>query len=365
MSFLVALRKLLYPVTRLVFVRVALVEGVLRKSGIGFRTLVVGEGWAVEGLVRASYDAPPRALFRRRVLILHAFYLMVSRRTEYDAAVAALPSLYDRLGRRLCDFQGLCSLHWKIDTRGGWPSILSNMNQSMRHVMKVLESDPELHCRRSTSAADFEVYYHHMYLPLVHERHGENSLLSSYEMQRDIFRNGMLFLLERSGVAIAGVLANIEDGVLVYQTFGILDGDPQVRQSGALVALYYVGLKFASEQKLSAVDTKYTLPLLNDGVAMHKAALGARVSHQTWLGHMFYTLGEDRAKARRLFIDHPVAIDRDGHLNALTAVGDPKSFARCAKRWKSWGFEDVEIIPGDEGLSCPQQVNSGAISRTG
>jgi hypothetical protein len=340
------LRRLLYPVSRLVFIRMTLVEGALKGSGLRLRMLIVGEGWGTSEALRAFEETTLDRLYHRRALIIWACYTLLARRMAFDLAVANFPPLYDWVGGWFGDYAGLCTLHWRIDTRRTWPEILGNMKMETRRQMRRLDEDKSLSFREAGTAAQLHAFHHDMYLPLMRQQHGERAVMSTYELHQRIFRDGMLVYLEKAGVPVAAVLASQHADSLVLSDFGIAGGSPDIRKDGGLRALYYIGLQKSLELKLASLDLKYTASWLSSGLVQHKASLGARVSYDAWLGHLCLRFGSDRAKAFAFLEANPLAIDRRGRLHVLTADhgGDPKSLERKIARWKTWGFDAVEVL---------------------
>lgn len=346
-SVIQGLKQFAFPVTRLLFVHIRLVEGVLKETGLPFRMLIAGEGWVVSNTLAAFREGSLSEVYRRRVPVVWALYLLHWRRTEFDLLLGLLPDFYRPLWRRWADYQGLCSLRWTMDTSQGLAATMAAMNEGNRSAMRKIGADSSLRFCSSRSESDLEFFYREMYLPLMQQRHGEQALLSSYATQLAIFQEGELAFLEKSGVRIAAVLFSVEDTSLVFQDFGVLAGDLQLRKDGAIAALYYFGLRLAVERGLSALDCKFTTCWLANGLVQHKASLGGKVTYQTWLGHLCVRFGRNDDKARAFFASNPLAIDVGGQLQVLTAAGanDETAIARKVSRWKKWGFENVELLP--------------------
>ena len=361
-----------YGMIQVLFPLVRLVEGRLRGSDLSLRCLFVGDGHFRNNLLARMYAGAPTVLGTWRTLGPLLRMTVRRRRGEFDLCIVTLPQGYDSLLGRHCDFKGREFVRQVVDTAGDWEAVRRKFSSRRRAEAKTVLARHGLSLRASNEPADLEYFYQRMYVPYVRSRHGALAVVTPIEKIRTWFKDGFLQLVTREGLAVAGVLSEVDGDRLVALRLGILDADPALVRCGALTAIYLFQLQFAVNRGLREVDLRYSNPFLDDGVFRHKALWGARAvsDHESGTNRVFYFVAGPSSKLAHFFAQNPLIVEIEGRLGVV--VGDPStgataplSEAEVRRRYHTAGIDDIVIATPErfaDGRS--EQQNMGAASRT-
>lgn len=179
---------------------------------------------------------------------------------------------------------------------------------------------------------DLAFFYERMHLPTMDSRHGEATRSTDWTTAREcLFERGMLFFIEEQGRRVAGVLCRRDDDgrTLRMRLLGVLDGDEQHYRSGAVKAIWYLAVEWASENGVDLIDMSGGEPFPGKGVFQFKRRL-----------HPVTTLPTDHFGAKRLcmrvlrdtdavrdfLVATPMlAIDEAGRLTAVHFFDDQRA----------------------------------------
>ncbi len=142
--------------------------------------------------------------------------------------------------------------------------------------------DMGLGYRFSHDAADFDRFYHEMYLPFVSRRHGQLASVSSYEALRTHFERGGLLLITHGPEDVAGSVCYLQDGVLYAVEEGIVNGDPELLRIGINAFLYWCSFQWALQHKAHGFSLGASYATVADGAFNFKSHWGARA--RRWRG---------------------------------------------------------------------------------
>lgn len=351
------LKRAVYPVSSKLVARAWLVDGVLKGSGVPFKTLFVHDGNFNESLQKKMYEGEPRVLFRRRIPIAALGALLARRRGAVDLAVAVVPTFYERMFGDLADLKGREEVQQVIDTSVGWEAMRQAFVKKKRQITNNFDERYGLSYRVSNAPADLDVFYHRMHVPHIRRRYGELALIDSYEETKAFFEKGRLLFVTKDGEDVAGALSLVDGKTIVFRRTGVLDGDEDVVKGGAQTALYFFQLKYAVENGFTAVDAMNSAPFLNDGVFRHKAEWGARAwpdrEATRWV--YWFTRGPGE-KLGRFFDANPVVVDRPGG-GLRGVVGSATDPSRLHTRGLDdllvYGADGTKVVPVVEEKPAP------------
>lgn len=317
-----SLKQALYPAVSTLFSHAVLVEGSLKGSTGSFRSLFVDNtpfGDYVQGRL---YAQPPRVIARRRVFI-PSLRRLLRQPDLCDLCVARLPKIYDSVFRSLADYRTTDGVAQIIETAGTWDEVRSKFAKKKRQITNSFEEKSGLGCRMSHDPADFEHFYHRMFVPHITRRYGEQASIDAHGEMLKFFRRGLLLFVTKGGTDVAGALSLVEGNVLRFRRTGVLDGDESLVDGGAQTALYYFQLKYANENGLRAVDTMLSAPFLNDGVFRHKREWGAAVSPDDEADAWVYLFkASPSPELARLFQHNPTIVYTDAGLEGVVGTDD-------------------------------------------
>ena len=86
----------------------------------------------------------------------------------------------------------------------------------------------------SHRAADFDAFYHRMFVPYTRARHGEDAYIKSFHSLRRSFRSGGILWVRSNGQPVAGYLFEHDGDALGLVAVGVVDGDEAWRQRGEI-----------------------------------------------------------------------------------------------------------------------------------
>lgn len=347
-SMVTRLKQAVYPLMSRLVTRTTLVEGQLKTSGETVRVLFVHHCLFNRELETRTLDQVT-VLRRSRLAIPGIAAAIRSQLDQVDLVSAVLPASCAPAMAVLKPFQGHQEVRQIIDTSGGWEQMRKEFSKKRRQVTNEFREKHGLECRVSHDPADFDRFYHRMFVPHIQRRYGDLADIDSHAQLKQFFDRGMLFLVMSDGKEVAGALSELVDGHLLFRRSGVLDGDESHVKGGAQTALYYFQLQHAVASGIRALDTLKTTPFLNDGVFKHKADWGARSFQDHEATHLtFLVPGRDPARLARLFEISPIVIDEGSTLSAI--VGDttidtpaPGYFDKLLGRISTSGLSSVQV----------------------
>lgn len=343
-------KQAVYPAASMFFSHATLVDGCLKGSTEPFRCLFVDNTPFGEYVKGRMYEPAPRELEKRRILIPALKRLLRQKPSAFDLCLAVLPKPYDRLFRGLYDYRTTDGVRQVIDTSGTWDGMRTLFAKKKRQISNGFEEKFGLGCRISRDPQDFEHFYHRMFVPHIVRRYGELASIDAYGEMRKFFERGLLVLVTKREVAVAGALSLIEDGVLRFRRTGVLDGDENIVEGGAQTALYYFQLRYANANGLRAVDTMISAPFLNDGVFRHKKEWGAAVlpddDASTWV-YLFNA--HPSGSIARFFENNPMIVHGRGGLEGVVGAPGADHDADAAietlvRRYRADGLQGFRVV---------------------
>jgi len=196
------------------------------------------------------------------------------------------------------------------DERGLKPSAKSRRRDMERKIRKYGYTSSA-----SRLPADFEDFYHNMYVPLVRNRYGEMGGIRPYEAMKKEFQSGFeLVFLHMGGKTVAGGLIDHSKTTSRLHSHGVRDGSLELIRMGATDALYYFELKHILEKGRDIVNLGHCRAFFNDGVFRYKLEIGARVGggHDAPSGLLYFEFLRPTAELMSFLEANPfVALDKD------------------------------------------------------
>jgi hypothetical protein len=147
----------------------------------------------------------------------------------------------------------------------------------LRHQINRLERAGFSSCF-SQNSEDFDLFYHHMYLPFVRSRHEDLALVASYQDQKENwFNRGGLMLAVQNAKILAGTLCYIANDTCFAVESGVLEADPRLFQQGVnTLLLWYVAL-WGQSQGAKVFDMGGSHAWRSHGSFTFKRRWGAKV----------------------------------------------------------------------------------------
>ncbi|MGF1585285.1 MAG: hypothetical protein ACFCUM_08195 [Bacteroidales bacterium] len=162
-----------------------------------------------------------------------------------------------------------------------WLDTLIDVENSLQAIMK---NDTQKHinkygfsCEERFSDDDLQFFYERMFKPYINIRHKDSSVKTdfSYFLKRFRRKDSGLFFLMKDKVPVAASFNESIDGLIKFSGLGILDGNREILNMGAIRALYYYMLTYYKKMNIDIINFGGTSPLLLDGLTQFKLSMRA------------------------------------------------------------------------------------------
>lgn len=163
----------------------------------------------------------------------------------------------------------------------------SRLNRSAKYNVKKIKKN-KLEYKLSRENSHFDHFYKNMYLPYIRKRHHKQAVFRKYEEMKNSFQNGELLFIRKNGSYIAGVIIDyaMMHGIPRITQLGVLDGNTEYVDLGAISALYYYTMEYLKKQGHKKFYVGWSRPFLNDGVLNFKKNWGCKFSLES--GRIFF-----------------------------------------------------------------------------
>ncbi len=276
----------LMNVTRIVLFDLRLL--VLEWTGPEGTVTYIGEGYSTEVIAEMLFAQLPIQIRRARIALWQAPRLAADCAARGDLVVFELNELvHIDVRRRLASFstpnlvrQIIEGIDRPVD------DILAEVDQHTRSRILRLEAQG-YHYEIARSDADFDLFYHRMYVPYVSGRfNGRGAFVLPYPVLHRSFLRGTLILVRRGEELVSGGIVHRVEDTCVSEMMGVWDGRYDLVKEGANVALWWYALLWGREKGARRYDLSTSLPYTADGVFTFKRQWGSRVvpsgEHLIW-----------------------------------------------------------------------------------
>ena len=197
------------------------------------------------------------------------------------------------------------------------PTSLLRASESLARDIRVAQRNG-LETSVSGLLDDFQEFYHSMYVPFIHARHGAVARPRNEISFRNCFRRGGLIWLTRGGERLAGLVFEVTRDGLSIRGHATRDGYAGLTKRGAASALYFHAIRHARERGCRFLDFGGCAGCLTDGVLHYKRKWGVQVRIRPT--NQFYTLVRWAAwnTAVAAFLTELPLVHQSG--NRLTAI---------------------------------------------
>jgi Acetyltransferase (GNAT) domain len=308
------------------FAPALLAEGRAKGSEQNIRCLYAGEPKFQAYIFDLVFAEPPRTVLSRRAYLPRL--REVFARPDFDLGVALIPNRYEASLGGIYSYRGTKNVRQETDISAPWEELIRSWQNYSETARRIRKSG--LQSRISREPADFDLFYHRMFLPHVRKQYGDRAYVDAYDEIKPWFDRGLVILVEQAGKAVAGGLCAVEGDTLVFYRTGVFEGDYELVKKGAQAAIYYFMLSYAKEQKLKRVNFLMSHAFVHNGVYKHKAGWGAESSpDEKAVQSLLYFLPEGNAKTVFFLEKNPIIVaGEDGTLDVVTGwSGNAENFA--------------------------------------
>ena len=277
---------------------------------------MAGTEHQVAYLTHRFFEGEPRREKMGTVPLWNLAHTLKRLRTSADLTIAYA----DRISARLwfgAEYLAVPEWIGSILAVPEEPDKLARRNRSLREDLRIVRRN-DLRTEVTHAEADFERFYHTMYVPFIRNRHGDQAVIRNVYWMRRIFRRGGLIWIRHNGRPIAGALFEQRNQVLGAAVFGTADGEWTPVKMGALAALYFCMVKYAKEFHCTLIDLDGCRPSLADGPLRYKRKWGMNLveKQDTWYDFRVHWNNLNDVVAH--FLSHTPLIFRDS--DGLSAI---------------------------------------------
>jgi hypothetical protein len=257
-----------------------------------------------------------------------------------------------RLVRRLPRQRALIvppRVQFMLDVQGDWQTVKLRTHRSVRrHDFRMIRKygyEYEV----SHSDQDFEKFYSEMYLPTMTDKHKELTSLVSLPEAYLYFRHGMLLLVKRDGVWVAGGVCQPQQGTVNFKLLGVKNADKQLIHEGAQAAIYYAGVHWANQEGFETINFEGCRSYVT-GLFQYKRKWGASISIPAHQYEQIWIKIQRLTPAVRQFLkDNPCIVsDEEETLHGLVITDDldnvtPETEAKWHKQYMTPGLSGILV----------------------
>jgi hypothetical protein len=265
------------------------------KNYIGHK--VFGDTWA---------ETPPRRV-RRRSLLRRA----QSKRGEHELAIFETGDPARVLAQLPSALLVPCWVGGTQDLRV--VDRLAEYSQDVENDLKRIRRN-RLDYRVTTDPAEFNRFYHTMYVPYITRTFGDHAFLMQFDELHAALPNCELLLITQDGQDIAGSIIIYEHGRPRGWSVGVKDGDSRWVKAGGLSAIQYLRAQYLRSRGFTQLHQGASRPFLNDGALRFKRKLGMALVDRApnWFA---FLVKRDSVSVRAFFRHNPVIYELNGGLN--------------------------------------------------
>jgi Uncharacterized protein involved in methicillin resistance len=314
---------------------VAILRGPTRANNSSPGTLLVaGDEHRIEYMSHRFFESEPHCERLSKVPLWNLDRTLKRLQTSADLTVVCV----DKLSARLffgADYLIVPEWTGLILTVPEDPWRLDRSSRSLKEDLRVVRRN-NLTPGFTGATADFELFYHTMYVPFIVKRHGEQAVVRSIDqLRRRFYRGGLIWVLQGEQ-PIAGAVFQLSKQVLRLLVVGTINGDWSPVKSGALAALYLFIINHAKERGCKLVDLGGSRPSLNDGLLRYKRKWGAKLTENRDIYYDFLIRWNHLSRPVTSFLLNTPLIFRDkGGLSALCVI-DQNETATQNDAWKAY-----------------------------
>jgi hypothetical protein len=210
-----------------------------------------------------------------------------------------------------CWIQGEMEIHSNIENPYRRNKSLKN---DFRKIFKY-----NLSYELTNEQAQFNLFYHDMYVPFATKRYREKAKITDYYELKMSFNKGELLMVKMDSIPIAGILIGYKKKQPLLHVLGVKDCNPEYIGFGAIAACYYHSINHLKERGFSSLNLGSTRPFLRDGVLNFKKKLGLKLVGESGSGFLLKPLTKTDA-VKAFLLNNPFIIKDKNHLYGVLFI---------------------------------------------
>lgn len=227
----------------------------------------------------------------------------------------------------------------------------SSLKEDLRRVRKY-----KIVCETAHNTTDLRTFYEKMYVPYVSARHGNLSLLDSWETIVKTEKSGeLIFAKGIDGEPIGGITLGRNSHNLYARSLGLISHEKSILKTGVMSALYRACFERAKLYGYDRVGFGLTGPFLNDGLLRFKKKWGLQLVNECKQG-IWMQFNNATPAVESFLINNPFIYRDADKIHGVIFIADPKSMDSKSLRT----LHSLYYLPGMESLHiCGIKPGSG------
>jgi len=252
----------------------SLVIRVCRLSGPDWSVIYVGEGDSVNELRYALFTEPASVTELERIPLWQVPRVVQRFLGEGFLVVSEINRLIPWQPQAKYAFVSPPVVRQVLDVTQPPDALYAGLKKELRRHIRRVQTQGFIY-EPSQRPEDFDLFYHHMYLPFIQKRYGELATITSYRLARRYFDQGELIFVRQDGQRIGGTLVRYTRETYIALLSGVCEEHVHQMRQGISLAMYWFDICRAWELGLRQVDLGRSRSRTSDGVFAFKRQWGA------------------------------------------------------------------------------------------
>jgi len=298
---------------------------VIRWSGPDWSVTYIGNGFSAEALGFFLFPEPQEVRESSTTYLWRAPGLVRKFTGEGDLVVCELNRIIHLSPKNVN--LAFSSPQWIDLTIEGidrpLDEVMGKIHPSVRSRIRRLECQG-FHSTTTHSEADFDLFYHRMYVPYVETRHnGHGAIVRDHDYVHRFFEKGILLLVEQNEKLVSGSICQISGNTCLGVLLGVMDGQYELVKQGAIVSLCWSVIQWARGQGAQRFDLGASRPMIHNGVFVFKRQWGAQVFRDQEVYTQWNFFGNNIPAKLRDYLNQQGLITETPKGHALVVLLDP------------------------------------------
>ena len=213
----------------------------------------------------------------------------------------------------------------EVDISADISSLIRNKRSLKSDLGRIKKNN--LHFELTNEPAQFDNFYHNIYLPYITKRFGNRAVIVTYDFMKREFRNCDLLLVKKEKEYISGILlAYTKNGARLW-SLGVKDGNSDYIKDGAIGAIFYFSILHLKEKGYKKVDFGGSRAFLKDGVLWSKKKRGQKIVGTHKIGFLIKPLSKTPA-VEGFFLNNPFIYVHENRFNGAIFAEAGRSFSK-------------------------------------
>jgi hypothetical protein len=330
-------------------------EEILSKQKLGI--IYIGSEKHKNFLTTLAFDNSYKEDYVGKTWLWRIFKTVKARGHVCSLMVAEVPkSSLIFFGKKKCFFIPFW-VFGEVDISVDTSSLIRNdsLKSDLRRIRK-----NKLHFELTNEPAQFDNFYHNMYLPYIAKAHGNRAVIMKYDFMKREFGNCDLLLIKKEKEYIAGILVAYTENRVRLWSLGVKDGNSDYVRDGAIGAVFYFSVLHLQEEGYKRINFGASRAFLKNGVLRYKKKWYQKIVGTSKMGFLIKPLSKTVAVKGFLLNNPFIYVDKmkpNGAIFAEAAQSfSEKDFQKLYKDYYLNGMSKLFIYRFEQGHSKSREI---------